>query len=59
MCYVFFLTNSMSDCCMTEFVDLRNDMCVCICMYVIISAVKRVEFVGNRVLYIVLRGLLV
>jgi len=26
--YVFFLTSFMSDCCMTEFVDLRNDMCV-------------------------------
>ena len=35
VCYVFFLTSFMSNCCMTEFVDLRNDMCVyvCICMY--------------------------
>ena len=36
----FFLTSFMSDCCMTEFVDLQNDMYVCmyvctyICMYV-------------------------
>jgi len=29
VCYVFFLTSFMSDCCMTEFVDLRNDMCEC------------------------------
>ena len=35
VCYVFFLTSFMSDCCMTEFVDLRNDMCACmyVCMY--------------------------
>ena len=59
VCYVFFLTSLMSDCCMAEFVDLRNYVCVCICIYVIISAVKRVEFVGNRMLYIVQRGLLV
>jgi len=29
---VFFLISFMSDCSMTEFVDIRNDMCVC--MYV-------------------------
>jgi len=33
----FFLTSFMSDCCMTEFVDLRNDMCQCVCMYVCLS----------------------
>jgi len=32
VCYVFFVTSFMSDCCMTEFVDLGNDMYVCICM---------------------------
>ena len=31
--YVFFLTSFISDCCMTEFVDLRNDLCAC--MYVL------------------------
>ena len=31
---VYFLTSFMFDCCMTEFVDLRNDACVCVCMYV-------------------------
>ena len=25
---VYFLTSFMSDCCMTEFVDIRNDVCV-------------------------------
>ena len=34
VCYVFFLTSFMSDCCMAEFVDLRNDMCVCVCVCV-------------------------
>ena len=28
VCYVCFLRSFMSDCCMTEFVDLRNDMCI-------------------------------
>jgi hypothetical protein len=28
VCCVFFLTSFMSDCCVTEFVDLRNDMYV-------------------------------
>ena len=32
VCYVFFLTSFMSNCCRTEFVDLRNDMCVCVCL---------------------------
>jgi hypothetical protein len=32
VCNVFFLTSFMSNCCMTEFVDLRNDMCVW-CIY--------------------------
>ena len=39
LCYIvsfllFFLTSFMSDCCVTEFVDLRNDMCVCVCVCV-------------------------
>jgi len=37
--YMFFLTSFMSDCCMTEFVDLWNDMCVC--MYICIWREKR------------------
>jgi hypothetical protein len=32
VCYVFFLTSFMSDCCKTEFVDLRNDMYICMCV---------------------------
>jgi len=32
VCYVFILTSFMSDCCMTEFMDLRNYMCVCMYM---------------------------
>ena len=32
--FVFFLSSFISDCCMTEFVDLRNDMRVYACMYV-------------------------
>ena len=33
VCCVFFLKSFMSDCCMTEFVDLQNDMYVCIYIY--------------------------
>jgi hypothetical protein len=35
VCYVF-LAGFMSDSCTTKFMDLRNDMCVCmyVCMYV-------------------------
>jgi len=35
VCGVFFLTSFMSDCYVTEFVDLQNGMCVyvCICTY--------------------------
>ena len=33
VCYVFFLTSSMFGCCMTELVDLQNDMCVCMYVY--------------------------
>jgi len=32
----FFLTSFMSECCMTEFVDLQNDMWY-VCMYVIVD----------------------
>ena len=34
VCYMFFLTRFMSNCCKTEFLDLRNDMCVCVCVCV-------------------------
>ena len=39
LCVLYFLSSFVSDCCTTEFVDLRNDMyvyvcmCVCVCMY--------------------------
>ena len=29
VCYVIFLTSFLPDCCMTVFVDLRNDVYVC------------------------------
>ena len=31
---VYFLTSFMFDCCVTEFVDTRNDVCVCVCVCV-------------------------
>jgi hypothetical protein len=38
LCVMYCLTSFMSDCCTTEFVDLRNDMYGCnvcnVCMYV-------------------------
>ena len=29
LCVMYFVTSFMSECCTTEFVDLRNDMYVC------------------------------
>ena len=40
LCGMFlFLMSFMSDCYMTEFVDLRNDMHICICMLYFVSLI--------------------
>jgi len=49
----FFLTIFISDCCRTEFVELRNDVCVCVCMYVCMYVCTYVRYVTYVCTYVI------
>jgi len=40
LCFVYFLRSFMSECSATEFMDLRDDMYVCLCVYVYLHVMK-------------------